>query len=115
MPTKLSVVLAFLAISAFANLLGGSWFALALNAASIVGVMRGSEMVRRILIGLSGLGAVMSGFGLLLSFATAGEGSDFAMTVFVVSALGLGQTGYTIWALNQPDVQAWMFQRSLSA
>jgi len=119
MPGELKVVLGLMAFSILINVVQGaagngmSWVSAALNTLLAVGVLRGNEGVRTLLIGLAALGLLFGALGLLGGVALAATGSLAGIVVLLASALGVGQNGFMIWCLRQPHVQQWMFNKSL--
>lgn len=124
MPGKLVVVLALLSLNLLLSAgnvalegVGLNVVGLAINAFLIYGVVRGNESIRKILIGLSWLGLIFSGLGLVLlvPLMAVSLGTVGGMVALATLAIGVVRCGYTIWALNQGDVQSWMFKKSLGA
>ena len=109
MPTKLKVLLVLMAISVGLDLLTGKWFAAVINGLLALGVLKGSEGTRVIVMVLAGLGLVGSVVMGLLSMAVLG------ILGVLVAAIGAGQSGFTLWCLMQGDVQDWMYKRTLPA
>jgi hypothetical protein len=109
MPTKLKVLLVLMAISVGLDLLTGKWFAAVINGLLALGVLKGSEGTRVIVMVLAGLGLVGSVLMGLLSMAMLGILGMFA------AAIGAGQSAFTLWCLMQGDVQDWMYKRTLPA
>lgn len=81
----------------------------------LYGVLRGNESIRRLLIALSWIGLVFAGIGLVLTIPlfTTLLGSMLGILTIVGLVVGSARAVYLIWCLNQPDVQRWMFERSL--
>jgi hypothetical protein len=107
MPQKLKILLVLMALSAGLNLLTGHWLLALLGVALAVGVLKGSEGTRVIIMVLAGLGLVGSAVGGLLSLAMLGIIGLFA------AGLGVAQHGFTLWCMTSADVQGWMYKRSL--
>src|SRR5580704_3862283 len=120
MPTKLKVLLGVMAFGVLLNLAHGlmgsgtSWASAALGALLAFGVLRGSEGVRTLLIGLAALGLLFGGLGFLGGLALAATGTLAGITILMASLINVGQNGYMIWCLRQQDVQHWMFNKSLT-
>lgn len=121
MPEKLIILLALLGLNLLSSIaqvamdgVGLNVLGLLLNAFLIWGVLSGKEAVRTFLIGASILGLILSGFALLASLLMIGSliGAIAGIITLVSATIGVVRCGYTIWCLNQPDVQSWMFRRS---
>ncbi len=113
MPSTLKIALGFMAFGVLLAVLGERWLSVAVNAALMFGVWRGNESVRKLLIMVSWLGLVLNGIGAVLAFIAMAAWSGLAGIVFYAAAWGFMQCGYMIWCLGRPDVQHWMFNRSL--
>lgn len=124
MPAKLKVLLGLLAVAISFNLLGAvlagsvsSMISLGVNMLLLVGVLRGKEGARNILIGLAILGLAFGGFFLIIGVIalSTGRPQDIVEGTVVVLSSGfvLFQCGFFIWCLRQRDVQHWMFQKSM--
>ena len=115
MPKKLIVVLVFVAISLVLNALAQSWVAVAFNAAIGVALYKGHEAVRTFILWTSAFGAV--GYGLLLALAAiAAVATGFNLVVMVGLAaffFGFVQCVFTVLALRDPEVQKWMYDKSM--
>ena len=119
MPTKLKVLLALLAISILANLAAGlagsvaGWVSVLVNGILFVGVLKGKEGARNILMGLAVLGFFGAAFALLVGFLSLAAEPTLGIVAISVGGFSAFQNGYCLWCLRQWDVQRWMFNRSL--
>jgi hypothetical protein len=119
MPAKLRVLVIVMGVGILLNIaqgLAGSgmgWVSGVVGAALIVGVLRGSEGVRTLLIGLAALGLVFGAIGLALGVAVMALGALVGVLLVGGSAVSVGQNAFMIWCLRRPDVQQWMFNKSL--
>ena len=104
-PAKLKILMVLMALSIGFNLIGGKWFSALIGALLMLGVFKGSEGTRVIVIGFSLLGLVFSGLTLLAGF--------LSPLLFIAGALGVAQSGFTVWCLMSAEVQDWMYKRSL--
>ncbi len=88
---------------------------LALNGFLLYSVIKGNESIRRLLIILSWIGLALNGIGLVLVVPAMSVmlGTIAGIVMFVALAVGIARCAYTIWALNAPEVQNWMYKRSL--
>jgi hypothetical protein len=88
---------------------------LALNGFLLYSVIKGNESVRRLLIVLSWLGLILNGVGLVLIVPALSLmlGTIAGIVMFIATAIGIARCAYTIWALNAPEVQQWMYKRSM--
>lgn len=117
MPNKMKVLLAVFALSTLLNGLAGQWFFAAYGALMLVGLSRGHEGARTLLSMSSAAGAFLyAGLGI---FALLGLSQGARAIVPVLISLSITGTGaivcgLTVWCLNQPDVQHWMYERSMS-
>jgi hypothetical protein len=119
MPGKLRALLVVMGLAVLWNvgvgLMGGgtAWVSAVIGVLLAVGVLRGNEGVRTLLIGLAALGLLFGAIGILLGLAIAATGSLAGIAVLGGSVIGAGQNAFTIWCLRQTDVQHWMFNKSL--
>jgi len=114
MPTKLKVLIGVLGVSIALALLSQSWISAVLNVLILIGVLRGSEGVRTILIGLGILGLFGNAFVFVVAAMAIATGGVLQGLVAVLAGLlGTAQCAFFIWCLRQRDVQFWMFHRSM--
>jgi len=100
--------LAILDVGFFAT--GGGWTSLffaAVKVALIIGVLKGSEGVRIIVMGLAALSMI---YGIVLVIAALSMGLGMRVPVFGI--LSIAWPAYMIWCLRCRDVQEWMFSRT---
>jgi hypothetical protein len=116
MPTKLKVLVALMALSIVLDVVNESWVMAVLHALLLLGVIRGNEGVRTLLMLLATIGLLAGGFVLVVAVIalTAGGALGTAVAALFGGAVGLGQAAYMLWCLRQADVQTWMFHRSLN-
>jgi hypothetical protein len=107
MPPKLKVLLVLMALSVGFNLIGGKWLSVIMGVLLALGVLKGSEGTRMIVIGFSALGLIFAGLTLFVAIGF------FQPIVFLAGLLGAAQSGFTLWCLMSADVQDWMYKRSL--
>jgi hypothetical protein len=105
MPSKVKILLVLMALSVGLNLISGKWFSAIIGVLLALGVVKGSEGTRVIVMGLSALGFIFSALVLL--------GGLLSPVFFVAGALGAAQSGFTVWCLMSAEVQDWMYKRSL--
>jgi len=113
MPTKLITALALMAIGATLSFVGGRWFVGIINIALMFGVWRGNESIRGLMIGLSWIGLILNAIVGALSVMAIATLSGLAFIALIAAGFGAAQCIFMIWCLAQPDVQRWMFNRSL--
>lgn len=115
MPKKLVGALMFVGVSALLNALAQSWVALAFNVAIGAALYKGHEAVRTLVLWASAIGAI--GYGLLLglgAFAAVATGfNGLVMTGLAALLFGFIQCVFTVVALRDPEVQRWMYARSM--
>lgn len=89
--------------------------ALLINAFLLYSVIRGNESIRRAMIALSYLGLILSVVALILALLVLSRLLGTLLGIIALAAIfvSIARCVYTIWVLNQPDVQSWMFKRSL--
>jgi len=121
MPSKLVVLVVLLSVNLLVSLgqvamdgVGLNIVGLLLNAFLLWGVLSGKEGVRAFLIGASWIGLFFSLFGLVGAFLMMSTliGAIAGLITLVSVTIGIVRCGYTIWCLNQPEVQSWMFKKS---
>jgi hypothetical protein len=105
MPGKLKVAVALMVLSAGMNFLAAKWLSVLIVIALIIGVLRGSEGSRVIVLGFGVLGFIASVVTILL-----GLGHPLPM---IVGLFGAAQSGFTVYCMNDGAVQDWMYKRSL--
>jgi hypothetical protein len=123
MPTKLKALLVLLAVSILMNVatgLSGSlsgWLGALINVILFLGVVRGKEGARNLLMMLAGIGLMFSIFAVLVGILALASAPNplGGIVVLFAAAFALGQNGFCLWCLRQPDVQHWMYQKSLGA
>jgi hypothetical protein len=114
MPTKLKVLVGLLGLSILLAGVSSSWVSLVLNILLLIGVLRGSEGVRGLLIGLAVLGLAGNAFVFVIAAAALAQGSGLVGAVALgAGIIGTAQCVYFIWCLRQRDVQSWMFRRKM--
>ncbi|MBX7117240.1 MAG: hypothetical protein K1X64_23180 [Myxococcaceae bacterium] len=111
MPNKLKVLISLQVISAFLNLILTKWIAAGVGIALLIGLVKGHEGVRTILIGLNFIGLAVMVFMGIATFSAIGH--TVGQIAFGVAMLGVAHTSFSIWCLQQPDVQDWMYKKSL--
>ncbi|MBL8740570.1 MAG: hypothetical protein JNK04_05740 [Myxococcales bacterium] len=86
-----------------------------INAFLLYSVIKGNESVRRALIVLSWIGLILNGIALAIAVPaiTLMLGTTIGIITFVGAAIGIARCAYTIWVLNAPEVQTWMYKRSM--
>jgi hypothetical protein len=107
--------------SVAAGLQGSSagWVALLLDAVLLLGVLKGKEGARNLLMLLAVGGLLVGAFGAVLVglVLVAGHvsGGDLGVVLLMLAGttIVLLQNGFALWCLSRRDVQSWMFQRSL--
>lgn len=115
MPTKLLVLLGILGLNLLLNFynatqVGGiAWAPVVVGALMIVGIAKGSEGARTIMIAFAALGLVLAAIGLPAALSY-GEPALVAG-----NAIAVAVNGFAIWCLTRPDVQSWMLKSSLGA
>ncbi len=111
-PTKLKVLLAWMAIGVVASLVDRAWVDVALAAALFVGVLRAKASARSALIALAWLciAVIVGGraFALIMSSVPLARLPVFLAT----AALEVSTKAFVIWCLSQDDVRAWMTERT---
>lgn len=114
MPTKLKVLVGFLGVLVVASLATGSWLGAALHGVMLFGIVRGHEGMRKVLIGLASVEIAYLGLATWLGFTVASGAPGTLLAEIAVSAVvGIAVDISIIWCLRRPDVQNWMFLRSL--
>ena len=121
MPGKLVVVLVLYAIAILLSAITGTWLAAAIQIGCFIGLMKGNDMVRKIVIFFNALGlawVVVQGVQLisLLNTISALDGSAVAaagMLGFGVLAFSFVASAFTIFALTRSDVKQWMLYRGM--
>ncbi len=119
MPTKLKVLLGLIGTSILMNVVGGiagssvSWVSALLNVILFIGVLKGSEGARTILMGMAALGLLFGGIGLLVSILALAASPILGLVLVIVTGFACAQNGYSLWCLQQYDVQKWMYDKSL--
>jgi hypothetical protein len=114
MPTKLKILVGLLGLSIALALVSMSWVTAVVNALLLLGVLKGNEGVRTLLIMLGALG--LCGNAIVFIVAALGLANGYAVLALIAVAAGLlgtAQCGYFIWCLQQRDVQRWMFKRTM--
>ncbi|MBI5548114.1 MAG: hypothetical protein HY901_29895 [Deltaproteobacteria bacterium] len=121
MPTKLKVLAVLMSLSSITNLAQGKWIVAMVGAAMLVALLRGSDGIRTVLMGLAGLALVvipvqmLMAFSALRSLGAVGIGFNYSVWLGGVGALGMASAGFMLWCLGQDDVQSWMFERTQRA
>jgi uncharacterized membrane protein YadS len=114
MPSKLKVLIGLLAVSIVLAVVSQSWFVVGLNALLLIGVLKGNEGVRTLLIGLGFLGICGNAAIMILAAMVGTAGNDLiALVVMATGVFGIFQSGFFIWCLRQADVQSWMFRKTM--
>jgi hypothetical protein len=119
MPTKLKILVALLALSVALSLVARSWIGAGVQLLYLIGLLKGREGIRSWLIVLAyaGIFAYLTALALAALVVIGGGLSTGALPVTLVllplGALGVGQCVFCIWCLKQPDVQKWMFDKSI--
>ena len=115
MPLKLKILLALIAMNSVLAIVTQSWVTLTINVLLAIGIVRGSEGVRTLLIILALLGLAGNALMLFVALqAVAAVGLDaFGVTIITTTAIGTAINGYFFWCLRQWDVQSWMFHRKM--
>ena len=112
MPTKLKVLTALMVLSVGLDLVTEKWVVAVLHGLLLLGVIKGNEGVRSLLMLLAMLGLISGVVVLAMGAVAFGTGYK-AMFIFASGLLGMAQAGFMLWCLRQEDVQRWMFHRSL--
>lgn len=86
---------------------------LALDLVLFLGLMRGSEAVRRLLRAAAGVGLVVDAFQAVRWIVTARAGEGGLATGMLAGAL-LAGSAFVFWALGHAHVQRWVFDRWLA-
>lgn len=88
---------------------------LVINGFLLYSVIKGNESIRRLLIVLSWIGLALNAVALVLVVPTITLllGSLLGIVTFGAIAVSIARCAYTIWALNAPEVQQWMYKRSM--
>lgn len=112
MPGKLKVLVGLMGLSIVLALIGQSWVSAIINILLLVGVLKGSEGVRNILMILAFIGLCFGAFALITSAALLLAAGPLGLIGLGGVAVSIAQNGFLLWCLTQQDVQAWMFHRS---
>ena len=122
MPGKLQVLVALMALNMLITAAELAFdmrtmtiIGLAINAFLLYSVIKGNESIRRALIVLSWLGLAINAVGLALLVPAISLllGTIGGIVTFLAIAISMARCAYTIWALNAPEVQQWMYKRSM--
>jgi hypothetical protein len=127
MPNKLKVLVGMIGLGMLLSLVGGmrgsasGWLSFLFDLLLLLGVLKGKEGARNLLMLLAVLGLLTGAFGVILaviagsSIAGGGSSSDWIAVgaIVLTSLVILIQNGFALWCLSRRDVQNWMFQRSL--
>jgi len=122
MPGKLVVLVALMAFNLLLSaaqlafeVRGMTVFAFVINAFLLYSVLKGNESIRRLLIILSWLGLGLNAIALVLLVPTMSLllGTLVGIITFVTIVVSTARCAFTIWALNAPEVQQWMYKRSM--
>jgi hypothetical protein len=127
MPNKLKVLVGMIGLGMLLSLVGGlrgsasGWLSFLFDLLLLLGVMKGKEGARNLLMLFAVLGLLTGAFGVILaviagsSVAGGGSSSDWIAigAIVLTSLVILIQNGFALWCLSRRDVQNWMFQRSL--
>ncbi|MBK6514074.1 MAG: hypothetical protein IPM79_31340 [Polyangiaceae bacterium] len=113
MPSKLKLALGLMGIGVLLALIGERWFSVIINLALMFGIWRGNESIRGFMIGISWIGLILNIIVAVVSFGAAFVTFGLTLIPFAAGVWGAVQCAYMIWALKQPEVQHWMFNRSL--
>lgn len=132
MPIKLGILFVLLAGSTLFNLAAGHWVAAGLGAVMVIGIVRGSDGMRSIvraaaflgmaLMAVAFLGAgidVLGSYGHQYGYSIGAPGEGIAsITMLATAVLFFAASSpylFAFWAVGQPDVEDWMYQRTQSA
>jgi hypothetical protein len=126
MPNKLKVLVGMIGLGMLLSLVGGlrgsasGWVSFLFDLLLLLGVLKGKEGARNLLMLFAVLGLLTGVFGIVLALMAApsvvgGSTSDWIAIVAIAltSLVILIQNGFALWCLSRRDVQNWMFQRSL--
>ena len=115
MPNSVRLLLALLSLSAILAGINGEWLGLALDIALIVGVLRGSEFVRKVMLGVAWLNIVVV-VGMAVSLGAIGQLHAVDWVLLIGGAALQVVTGlFVVWCLRRWDVQQWMYNRATGA
>jgi hypothetical protein len=129
MPTKLKILIALIAVFGIVNLAQGAWLAAAFDAVLLLGLFKGSEGMRNIMMLLGWLGIALASFLLffavmaafttteadLVRSAIPDSGAPPRASVWIGVGVGmatLATNAFYVWCLSRADVQHWMFRRA---
>lgn len=79
----------------------------------IVGLLKGSEGVRNLLMIGAFIGLSLSAMALLAGLGVMGRSAGVGGLVLFSGTLGVASNGFMLYALNDTAVQAWMLKRSM--
>lgn len=117
MPNKMKVLLAVFALSTLLNVLTGQWFIAAYGGIMLVGLARGHEGARTLLSMSSAAGVFLYAGLSIFALLSLSQGAQAIVPVLIslaITGTGAVVCGLTVWCLNQPDVQHWMYERSMA-
>lgn len=120
MPKKLIVLVALMGIQILLRTITmatvtssvpvADFIGLLINVALLVGVLKGNEGVRALIIIFSVIGLILGSFALLRAQSLGLHASNLLLFVAVVFSM-LGPA-FTIWCLTRADVKNWMSRRT---
>ncbi|PJB33972.1 MAG: hypothetical protein CO108_29685 [Deltaproteobacteria bacterium CG_4_9_14_3_um_filter_63_12] len=118
MPNKLLVLVILMALQILLHIVAMStmkgnvpvsdYLGLAINIGLLVGILKGSESVRMIVMFFAGVGVIIGAIALLglLSFAQA------SAVMWLTVVLSLAGPIFILWCLTRDDVIHWMSRRA---
>lgn len=117
MPSKIVAVIIVMILSVILNLSGAldagevdgtTWVGIIIQGLLILGLLKGSEGVRMIVIIFATIGVFFGGIGIILAMGTIGL-TLLTAGLIVSTAANM----FVLYALQAPEVKQWMFERSV--
>lgn len=106
MPAKLYVVIVLLAANVIVNLIERSFLSAILGVLLIAFIVKASHTARTIGIWISVAGLALLAYTVIDLGRMLGFG-NFTALIWLIIALGVISSGFTIWALTRSDVVEW--------
>jgi hypothetical protein len=118
MPTKLKVLVGLFGVAILLSVLTQSWVSAGIQILLLLGVLKGNEGVRTLLIGAAFLGICGNIYALAMAAMIVAGNALPLVSVTVIAMIATGVLGifeciFFIWCLRQPDVQSWMFKKTM--